>query len=272
MAIFTTQLGSGAPEQFVKLAVDVDVVALVSERDDLVGPGQERSGGVAGSHELGLAEGRRQREVQHLVLAFLARPDLDVTLTSRTLQADGQQVAGKDPLDGLIGPNMECHADRVGVLSAVVEARHERDGSVVGNYQVQAEFGGHGHAAVHHRGQTFALWCPGLPGFTYWCALALSHRTSRIPLNWFRGILIPRKKSLVTSVTGRQTGYDVVKRFTQRNTDLDAGSSRGVTGISCDLRLTRGREGPLLHRAVLRRIRRPRGPCCFHREIASLSS
>jgi len=27
--------------------------------------------------------------------------------------------------------------------------------------------------------------------------------------------LIPRKKALVTSVTGQQTGYDVVKRFSQ---------------------------------------------------------
>jgi hypothetical protein len=37
--------------------------------------------------------------------------------------------------------------------------------------------------------------------------------TSLVLQNCYRGSLIPRKKTLVTSVTDQQTGYDLVKRF-----------------------------------------------------------
>jgi hypothetical protein len=63
--------------------------------------------------------------------------------------------------------------------------------------------------------------------------------TSLVPQNCYRGILIPRKKTLVTSVTDQQTGYDLVKRFSMFNTVLDAGASPWVTSTPCDLRLTR---------------------------------
>src|SRR5215472_14469776 len=119
---YSLPIRSCAPEQFVQFAVDVHVVALVTGRDNLVGPGQESCGGVAGGLELSLAEGRRQRDVQHLAVGVFAGPHLHVTLTGRALQADSQQVTRKDPLDRLVSPDVESHADRVRVLGTVVEA------------------------------------------------------------------------------------------------------------------------------------------------------
>src|SRR5215469_11407627 len=73
----------------------------------------------------------------------------------------------------------------------------------------------------------------------------LSLMTSLVPRNCYREGLIPRKKTLVTSVTDQQTGNDLVKRFSMFNTVLDAGASPPVTATPCDLRLTRPGESPL---------------------------
>src|SRR5215467_6079596 len=52
----------------------------------------------------------------------LGGPYLDVTLASRRGQARREQVPGEDPLDRILGADMECHADGVRVAGGVAEA------------------------------------------------------------------------------------------------------------------------------------------------------
>ena len=95
----------------------------------------------------------------------LARPDPDVTLTGWAGQARGKQVPREDPLHWVVRADVEGHPDRVRVPGCVVETGHERDGPVLGNHESEPELTGDGSAAVYHSSQTFALSCPGLPGF-----------------------------------------------------------------------------------------------------------
>src|ERR1700756_5596426 len=106
MAIFTRDWRSGAPEKFVQLGVDIDVLTLVTRCDDLIGPGQERSSRTTRRLEVSLAEGGGERDVQQFAAVLIGGPYLDVAFASRTLQADCQQVTGKDPLDRLVRADM----------------------------------------------------------------------------------------------------------------------------------------------------------------------
>jgi hypothetical protein len=64
-----------------------------------------------------------------------------------------------------------------------------------------------------------------MPGFTIAVRLPITD-DAQIPQNCHRASLIPRMETFVTSVTGKQTGYDVVKRFTDLNALFSALCSR----------------------------------------------
>src|SRR5215469_5079990 len=91
-------------------------------------------------------------------------------------------------------------------------------------------------------GSDLCLVVSRIAGLTVWVRDCLSLMTSLVPRNCYRGGLIPRKKTLVTSVTDQQTGSHLVKRFSMFNDVLDAGASPEVTRTLCDLRLTSPRK------------------------------
>src|SRR5580658_4353208 len=147
---------SGLPEQVVEFGLDIDVVAFLPGRNDLVGPLEEGRHGLSWRFEVCLAERGRQRDVQHRALgvsssdhlqaigfgAGLGRgPDLHVALALPRLDPRGQQVPGEDPLNWLISAHMERHAHRVGVAAAVVQTGHKRDNRLLWDDKPETQFG-----------------------------------------------------------------------------------------------------------------------------------
>src|SRR5690606_25248114 len=142
------------------LAVQIDVVGLLAGRDDLVGAVQELGERRHRSVELGLPERGGERDVDGALVAALGRPHLDVALADRADDADGQQLAREDPLDGLVLAGVEGDLDRVGVVGGVVEPRDQGDRGALRDQELQAQLGaGSGAATVHVR-QTFSRPAP----------------------------------------------------------------------------------------------------------------
>src|SRR5579875_1775965 len=124
-------------EQVVQLGFHVDVVAFLARRDDLVGPAEEGRDLLGGRLEVRLAEGGGELDVQHAAgraaRGAVGRPDVDVAEALAALDAHGQQVAGEDPLDRLVQPDVERDADGVWVFAGVVEAGYQRHDRLLGN-------------------------------------------------------------------------------------------------------------------------------------------
>src|SRR6516225_5592684 len=87
---------SGAPEQLVKLAVDVDEVGLTPRRNKPEGLLKEVCHRAHRGLKVGMPEGGRQCDVQHAEAMLLGGPDLDVTLACGRGQARREQVPGED--------------------------------------------------------------------------------------------------------------------------------------------------------------------------------
>jgi len=157
-------------EQLVQFRLDVDVSAFLSSRDDLICPLQERRHSLGRRLKVSLAEWRRQLDIQDLSLdsqglrradhvqltgfrgRYRRRPHLHVSLALARLDPGRQQVPGEDPLDRLVGADMERHAHRVGVAAAVVHTGHKRDNRLLRDNKLQTEFGrDRGAAASVHR-------------------------------------------------------------------------------------------------------------------------
>src|ERR1700761_4393324 len=103
------------------------MAAFLASRDDLISPPQERRHGLGRRLKVSLAEWRRQLDIQDLspgsrelrrvdrvqVAGFRDRyrggPYLHVSVALPRLDPSGQQVSGEDPLDRLIGADMERH-------------------------------------------------------------------------------------------------------------------------------------------------------------------
>src|SRR6516225_10387093 len=105
-------------EQVGQFGFDVDVVALVAGRDDLVGPAEEVGNVLDRRLEVRLAERGGQLDVQHVAgsvgLRLGRRPDVDVALALAALGPRGQQVPRENPLHRLIKPDVKRDADGVG--------------------------------------------------------------------------------------------------------------------------------------------------------------
>src|SRR6516165_810272 len=69
------------------------------------------------------------------------RPHLHVSLALRRRDAGREQVPGEDPLDRLVGADMERHAHRVRVAAAVIEARHKWDNRLPRDDKPEPELG-----------------------------------------------------------------------------------------------------------------------------------
>src|SRR5580658_4872603 len=97
-----------------------------------------------------LAEWGRQLDIQYRALgacvtdhleavAFRARlgrgPNPDVSLALPRVDPSREQVSGEDPLDRLVGADMERHAHRVGVAAAVVQTGHKGDNRLLWDNQ-----------------------------------------------------------------------------------------------------------------------------------------
>src|SRR5216684_4218480 len=99
------------PEQVGQLGRDVDEVALLALGDDRVGPRQEVGDLLDRRLEVGLAERRRELDVQDAARCAVGgaggRPDHDVAEALAALDAQGQQVPREDPLDRLIEADVE---------------------------------------------------------------------------------------------------------------------------------------------------------------------
>src|ERR1700751_1437885 len=115
---------SGAPEQLVKLTVDVDEVALTPRRNKPEGFLKEVCHRAHRSLKVSVPEWGRQRDVQHAEAVLLGGPHLDVTLANGRGQARREQVPGEDPLDRILSADMECHANGIRVAGGVAEAGH----------------------------------------------------------------------------------------------------------------------------------------------------
>ena len=153
----------GVAEQVVQLRLDVDVAAFLTGGNDLISPRQERRHRLSWRLEVGLAKWRRQLDIQDLaaglvradhveVIGFRARhrrgPHLYVSLALPRLDPRGQQVPGEDPLDWLVGADVERHAHRVGVLAAVVHAGDKRNNRLLRDNKPKTKLGRDRGAAV----------------------------------------------------------------------------------------------------------------------------
>src|ERR1022692_2070887 len=192
------------PEQVVELAVDVDEVAFRASRDDAVSAPEELRRGAERSLEVGLAERRGERDVQDVRTVVALRPDLHVALASLDFKARGQQLSCEDPLNRLVGSDVECHLDRIGIVGAVVETGHQGNGSMLGDYQAEAQLSGDRNA-VHHGVLTFALSHHGEPSCVIG-AVAIAFDG-----HWFRGTVALGVDSAIP--TARNLGHWSPKRL-----------------------------------------------------------
>src|SRR5215469_2387500 len=70
--------GLSAPEEFIKLCVDVDEVALLVRGNDPEGPGEEVTDSRYGGLEVRMTEWRRQCDVQDAETMIVAGPHVNV--------------------------------------------------------------------------------------------------------------------------------------------------------------------------------------------------
>jgi hypothetical protein len=129
--------GLSAPEELIKLGVDVDEVALLARGNDPEGPGEEVPDSRYGGLEVRMTEWRRQGDVQDAKTMIGAGPHVDVAFASGTFDAFREELPGEDPLHRIVGPDVERHTDRIGVVRAVAEAGHERNGPMPGNHKAE---------------------------------------------------------------------------------------------------------------------------------------
>jgi len=67
---------------------------------------------------------------------------------ARRLDPGGQQVSSEDPLDRLVGADVERHAHRVGVLAAVVHTGHKWNNRLLWDNKPKTKLGRDRGAAV----------------------------------------------------------------------------------------------------------------------------